>query len=111
MVKNQRTNSPIDDPQPWEAPDVIPAEQKKVVSDYEKLIKSKKYPLIHKYWEGRIEHYRRYLPSGETITGLTKAERATAWENAVVIISELEAFAARLQSEVNINDPIKGALK
>lgn len=95
----QRTNSPISDPVPFEAP-AIAAMEKRPQTEGAKLGKSKKWPEVTAYLEGRIEFYRQYMPDGTAIPSLTEAEAGRWWKCAATIIAELENFKNRIESEV-----------
>ena len=84
-----RTNSIMDDPEPWKQPETkAPPKPKK--SDWEKLATSKDYPVIKKYIDERKVFYQRYLPSAVPVENMNSAESAENWKNAVIIITELE---------------------
>jgi hypothetical protein len=105
----QRTNSPISDDAPWEEPEFEAPNTVREKTDWEKIGTSGKYPAIQTYIDGRKEHYRRYLPDGSAITDLPDEEIGKAWKNAIIIISELEAFEAIVLGQVAMAEPIKDA--
>lgn len=85
-----RTNSPIDDPVPFQLPEIKTPEKVKK-NDWERLVKSKKYPEIKEYLESRKEFYRRYLPGGVAVTDVKEVD-SYAWKLACTLITELEMF-------------------
>lgn len=94
-----RTNSPISDPEPLTLP-VTKKPQKPQKSEWAELGKEEKYPTLHKYFEGRKEYFRRYLPGGAPIEELTEEARAIAWGQALVVIKEIEAIQATIEREI-----------
>lgn len=84
-------NSPLDEGLP--PTDATPPKRKKQKLDgWQQLAKIDKLKDVNDYIEGQKDFYRKFLPTGQPISGLTKAERIAAWENAVVIIAEFEKF-------------------
>ena len=81
-------NSVIGDDSPLQAPEVEEAPDKEP-DDFRKLGKSKVFPDVAKYIDGRVVHYQKYLPSGLPITGISKEERAEKWALADTVITEL----------------------
>jgi hypothetical protein len=92
-------NSPVSDALPYDPPKTR-APKKMPDNDWAKLGKSGQYPEINEYLESRKRHFSRYLPSGEPIQGLTKKERSDAWDNAVLIIGEIEGIQNKIALEV-----------
>lgn len=94
-----RTNSPISDPavtQPPTTQKVARAPQ----SDWAKLGKDKKYPVIEKYIETRKEFWRMYMPDGKRIQDVDEKTRSMWWACAAQIISEYEDFQNKVATEV-----------
>lgn len=95
-----RTNSIMDDPEPWKEPDLKPP-PKPALTDWQKVSKDSKYPKIKKYIEERITFYQRYLPTSQPVEEMTQDHAAENWRNAVIIITELE----NLESIINSSKP------
>lgn len=97
MGNAMRTNSPMDDPAPFQAPEVkqLPKPRKKK-TEWEKFIKDKKYPEIAAYIATRKEYWRMYLPDGRRIQDVPPAVREAWWGCAATIIAEYEDFEQML---------------
>ena len=66
-------------------------------SDWQKIAKSAKYKEFFLYLEGRKEYYRRYLPDGRTVEGVSVEERMAWWNTATILIKEIEGIQASLE--------------
>lgn len=64
-------------------------------------------PDFHDYLESRIKFYQEFLPTGEPIAKIEKKEDLlTAWQNATVLIRELQTIknTAELMVDGKKND-------
>lgn len=104
MGRALRTNSPMDDPVPFQPPEVreVPKPPKPKPTDWEKFIKGKKFPEIAAYIATRKEYWRMYMPDGTRIQDVSPEYRAQWWACAAQIIAEYEEFEAMLVQKVGM---------
>ena len=100
-----RTNSPMDDPIPFQAPEIKapPKPPRRKKSDWEKLVEHKKFPEISAWIETRKEYFRHFLPDGTPIVRLSKQERMDWWASASQISAEYETLAEMLVEKVGMS--------
>lgn len=101
MAKAMRTNSPIDDPVPFQAPEIKPTPKppKPKPTEWDKFVRGKKFPEISAYMATRKEYWRMYLPDGRRIQDVDKEVRDQWWACAAQIIAEYEEFEALLNEK------------
>lgn len=98
-MKTMRTNSPIDDPTPYDPPE--PAKlPKQPKTDFAKLGTSRKWPAVDRYIDDKIGFYSTNLPGGPAGKDKTYEEKGKMWEVATTIIQELEDFKNKIEAEV-----------
>lgn len=99
MASPMRTNSPIDDPAPYEMPEVKPPKAAKVVkNDWEKLKEHDKYPAVARYLETRRVYHQHFLPGGKAVTEEDDdAKLLFHYKLASAIIEEIDLFEAEMK--------------
>lgn len=88
-----RTNSPMDDPAPFETPKFEtlkdePTEQESESFDKKSLLE---------YIQARLDYFENYLPGGEAVLNLSQEEKASHWEAAATIRTEFKALADQVK--------------
>lgn len=88
-----RTSSPVSDsvynvPEPEGLEDT----DKRNENEFASLGTHPKYPEIVAYLRDRQEYYRKYMPDGTALVGLSNEEAGAWWKCAATIIAEYEAF-------------------
>ena len=88
-----RTNSPMDDPIPFEAPQFETLEDEPTEEKEESFDKK----ALLEYIDGRLNYFESYLPGGEAVLNLTQEEKASHWEAAATIRTEFKALAEQVK--------------
>lgn len=92
-----RTNSPIDDPIPFEMPQFEGMEEP-IKEDTPKGIDKKG---VDDYIAGRIAYFEKYLPNGTPIIDLSDEEAGRWWKMAATLKAEFEALNRQVQGEAD----------
>jgi hypothetical protein len=94
-MQYQRTSSPVPDGfmEPFTPPPKAIADQDaRNENQFAKFGMAKDYPEVVTYLRDKQEFYRKYLPGGSPIVGMSDAELGAWWKCATTIIEEFEAF-------------------
>jgi hypothetical protein len=94
-MQHSRTSSPVPDSlsDAFSTPsDVIDARDNRTENEFASLGLDRKYPAVVAHLRERQEFYRKYLPDGTAITGLSNEEVGAWWKCAATLIAELEAL-------------------
>lgn len=95
-------NSPLDETSPVTNPEPPkPKRQKK--NGWQVLASLKNLKEVNEHLEAKKEFYRRNLPTGAPVSGLSKAQRIQAWETAVVMVAEIEEIQAIIAAAASSN--------
>lgn len=89
-----RTNSPMDDPIPFEAPQFEQMEDEPIQADEPDVLDRKG---LLEYIDARLNYFESYLPGGEAVLNLSPEERASHWESAATIRTEFKALAEQVK--------------
>ena len=89
----QRTNSPIDDPAPYNMPEMeelaAPAVPKRTGINKKQ---------VDEYINGRIDYFEKYLPNGTAILDLPADELGRWWQMAASLKAEFQALNNLIQT-------------
>ena len=87
-----RTNSPMDDPVPFETPkfETLEDEPKQEPESFDKK-------ALLEYINARLDYFENYLPGGEAVLNLSNEEKASHWEAAATIRTEFKALADQVK--------------
>ena len=88
-----RTNSPMDDPMPFETPKFETLEDEPVAGEPESFNKK----ALLEYIDARLDYFESYLPGGEAVLNLSNEEKASHWEAAATIRTEFKALADQVR--------------
>lgn len=105
MSGSMRNNSIMDDPVPYQAPEITEVKKpKKIVSEQEKIKKHPKYPQLASKIAVMKEKHRLALPNGTLVeeSGKTNAEIGEAWKVATLVLKDLDELETWLQSEMKM---------
>ena len=97
-----RTNSPIDDPIPFEMPQFEAMEDEPIKDDKPRGIDKKG---VDDYIAGRIAYFEKYLPNGTPIIDLTDEEAGRWWKMAATLKAEFEALNRQVQGTADESQP------
>ena len=89
-----RTNSPMDDPAPYEMPkiDTPEPEKKPKVQGINKK-------TVGDYIQGRIDYFDKYLPNGTSVLDLPADEAGRWWQMAATLKAEFLALNEMVQGK------------
>lgn len=90
-----RTNSPLDDPIPFEVPQFEQLEDEPIQPDEPEAFDRKG---LLEYIDARLVYFESYLPGGEAVLNLTQEEKASHWEAAATIRTEFKALANQIKN-------------
>lgn len=90
-----RTNSPMDDPQPFEMPVFEQPEEPKKPKKKNNIDRKG----VDEYIQGRIAYFDKYLPNGESVLDKDPAEIGMWWQMAATLKAEFEALNAIVQGK------------
>lgn len=88
-----RTNSPMDDPAPFETPKFETLDDEPVAGEPESFNKK----ALLEYINARLDYFENYLPGGEAVLTLSNEEKASHWEAAATIRTEFKALADQVK--------------
>lgn len=88
-----RTNSPMDDPVPFETPKFETLEDEPMEGEPESFDKKS----LLEYIQARLDYFENYLPGGEAVLNLSQEEKASHWEAAATIRTEFKALADQVR--------------
>ena len=92
-----RTNSPMDDPIPFEAPQFETLEDEPKEDEVVEKFDRK---AVLEYIDARLDYFEKFLPGGEAVLNLTQEEKASHWEAAATIRTEFKALAEQVKRAV-----------
>lgn len=95
-------NSIISDPLPYLPPEAPKKPERPKPTDWAKLGRSRKYPLINQQFEARKEYFRHFTPDGEAFSKMyaENPEAAARWAAiASEVIKELDDMQYRIELE------------
>jgi hypothetical protein len=105
MAQPMRTNSPVDDPTPFQPPQ--PQQLKEIASDFAKLGKSRKYPEVQQYMKDRREFYQRFLPGGVAVNEVPNELAGEYWKIASLVLTEIDMLEGIIIHQVDLSKPKK----
>lgn len=105
MPNPMRNNSIMDDPAPFQPPEIKEVKKpKKIISEQEKIRKHPKYPQLASKIAVIKEKHRLLLPSGTLVeeSELSDEQLGQQWRTASLVLKDLDELETWLQTEMKM---------